>query len=407
MVREELMCWIEGFKNFVNLAGGIFPVEIPELASQALQAFMHQDAAKPFYGDVSTSGLDYDGPANFARVRLKINVAKTGNSTYRTAIRKRWEEFAKSRNEGAPANVGVMLMVSSTWMQMEMESKVVSSTMMAFAGSITVSLLAVALFTQNAIIALYVCLNIVLVVCILAGFLLNVMGYEFGVAEAIGATIFVGLSVDYCLHLAHAYNEAPGNSSRQKIRQALVVIGPSILGGASTTIVGTAFLLPCRILLFQKLGWSLFANSTVSILLTFSFLCPMLIILGPTGRQGDLCPCLRGSLSKAATSRVYASDEPSPRADADADSYTDMVPEVTGQTLRSDSTFRLDVQTNKSDSAGPEAPEALATLAVAAVASENRGVNQVQVPSQGTDGTFNVDDMKTSDQSKSSVVDLA
>lgn len=403
MVRDELMCWIEGFKNFVNLAGGIFPVEDPELASQALQAFMHQDAAKPFYGDVSTSGLDYDGPANFARVRLKINVARNDNTTYRTAIRRKWEDFAKSRNEGAPANVGVMLMVSSTWMQMEMESKVVSSTMMAFAGSITVSLLAVALFTQNAVIALYVCLNIVLVVCILAGFLLNVMGYEFGVAEAIGATIFVGLSVDYCLHLAHAYNEAPGNCSRQKIRQALVVIGPSILGGASTTIVGTAFLLPCRILLFQKLGWSLFANSTVSILLTFSFLCPMLIILGPTGRQGDLCPCLRRSVSKAGTSRVYASDEdePSPRADADADSYVDMVPEVTGQTLRSDSTFRLDVQTNKSDSAGPEAPEA---LAVAAVASENRGANQVQVRSQGTDGTFNVDDMK---QAESNVVDLA
>lgn len=402
MVRDELMCWIEGFKNFVNLAGGIFPVESPELASQALQAFMHQDAAKAFYGDISTSGLDYDGPANFARVRLKINVAKNGNSSSRMAIRKRWEDFAKGRNEGAPASVGVMLMVSSTWMQMEMESKVVSSTMMAFAGSITVSLLAVALFTQNAIIALYVCLNIVLVVCILAGFLLNVMDYEFGVAEAIGATIFVGLSVDYCLHLAHAYNEAPGNNSRQKIRQALVVIGPSILGGASTTIVGTAFLLPCRILLFQKLGWSLFANSTVSILLTFSFLCPMLIILGPTGRQGDLCPCLRRSLSKAGTSRVYASDEPSPRAD-DAESYVDMVPEVTGQTLRSDSTFRLDVQTNKSDSAAPEAPEA---LAVAAVASETRGVNQVQVASQGTDGTFNVDDMKTT-ESKASVVDLA
>eukprot|EP00435_Cladocopium_sp_Y103_P043719 s2106_g12.t1 len=115
------------------------------------------------------------------------------------------------------------------------------------------------------------------------------------------------------------------------------------------------------------------------------------------GRQGDLCPCLRRSVSKAGTSRVYASDEdePSPRADADADSYVDMVPEVTGQTLRSDSTFRLD------DSAGPEAPEA---LAVAAVASENRGANQVQVRSQGTDGTFNVDDMK---QAESNVVDLA
>lgn len=30
-------------------------------------------------------------------------------------------------------------------------------------------------------------------------------------------------------------------------------------------------------------GWSLFANSATSILFTFSFLCPMLIILGPTG----------------------------------------------------------------------------------------------------------------------------
>lgn len=50
---------------------------------------------------------------------------------------------------------------------------------------------------------------------------------RFGVAEAIGATIFVGLSVDYCLHLAHAYNEAPGTSSRKKLREALVVIGLS------------------------------------------------------------------------------------------------------------------------------------------------------------------------------------
>lgn len=45
-------------------------------------------------------------------------------------------------------------------------------------------------------------------------------------AEAIGATIFVGLSLDYCLHLAHAYNEAPMSESLEKMRHALVVIGP-------------------------------------------------------------------------------------------------------------------------------------------------------------------------------------
>ncbi|CAJ1414071.1 unnamed protein product [Effrenium voratum] len=109
------------------------------------------------------------------------------------------------------------------------------------------------------------------------------MDYEFGVAEAIGATIFVGLSLDYCLHLAHAYNEAPMSESLEKMRHALVVIGPSIMGGAITTISGTAFLLPCRILLFQKLGWTLFANAIVSMVYTFMFLSPVLIICGPTG----------------------------------------------------------------------------------------------------------------------------
>ena len=72
-------------------------------------------------------------------------------------------------------------------------------------------------------------------------------------AEAIGATVFVGLSVDHCLHLAHAYHQAPGDRLG-KMRHALVLTGASILGGALTTMAGTAFLLPCRIILFQKLG---------------------------------------------------------------------------------------------------------------------------------------------------------
>lgn len=38
---------------------------------------------------------------------------------------------------------------------------------------------------RNVILALYVCLNIALVVCILSGFLLNVMGYELGSPECL------------------------------------------------------------------------------------------------------------------------------------------------------------------------------------------------------------------------------
>ena len=45
-------------------------------------------------------------------------------------------------------------------------------------------------------------------VCPLFGFLFGVMRYEFGAIEAIGVVTFVGMSVDYCLHLAHGSSTA-------------------------------------------------------------------------------------------------------------------------------------------------------------------------------------------------------
>ncbi|CAK8993660.1 unnamed protein product [Durusdinium trenchii] len=338
-VRDELPCWIEGpaermsvrfdgfgtsrngFETFVNAVGGMFPavwtehglVEDPDLASQALQAtglYAPGSGEEVLWAlrDVVTDGVDYGGRLYFTMVRLKINVAQNANTTYRPLGPQeaplRWRGL--ERHARAVERLGAAAERGSTFQGRsdahglgDVDPDVVQSTLLAFSASISVSLLAVAVFSQNVVIAIYVCMNILLVIGVLSGFLLNVMGYEFGVVEAIGATIFVGLSVDYCLHLAHAYNQAPGVNSKQKMRHALVVIGPSILGGALTTIMGSAFLLPCRILLFQKLGWTLFANSAVSMLFTFSFLSPMLLICGPVGRTGDLCCCLRrgGSLS--------------------------------------------------------------------------------------------------------------
>jgi len=295
LVREEVVCWIEGWKTWVMAVGGPFPVNNSDLASEALQVFMHQRVGSPFLGDVATDGVDYAGRPYFTRIRLKINVAANDDAEYREEVRQKWDTWVENRNAMAPASVGPMLMVSYFFTQMELESQVLQSTFMAFGGSMATSLLAVAFFTQNVVIAFYVCLNIFLVVGVLAGFLLYWMEYQFGVVEAIGATIFVGLSVDYCLHLAHAYNEANLKTSLKKMQRTLIVIGPSIMGGAVTTIAGTAFLLPCRMILFQKLGWTLFANSIVSVFFTFTFLTPLFIILGPTGTTGTLfcCPCLR------------------------------------------------------------------------------------------------------------------
>ena len=68
--------------------------------------------------------------------------------------------------------------------------------------------------------------------------------------EAVGVTIFVGMSVDYCLHTAHAYSHSESETRRGKVTDALTHMGISILGAFVTTVGSTVFLFPVGFLAF-------------------------------------------------------------------------------------------------------------------------------------------------------------
>ena len=65
------------------------------------------------------------------------------------------------------------MMMSWVWTALSLEESVFSSTILAFSLSLSTSMVAVALFTRDLMLAFYVCLNILLVVCVLSGFLLS------------------------------------------------------------------------------------------------------------------------------------------------------------------------------------------------------------------------------------------
>ncbi|CAE7437322.1 DISP3 [Symbiodinium sp. CCMP2592] len=287
LVKSELSCWIESFAEFMPLVGGTFPVNDSDMVQEAFQAFMHQNVASlnSYQKDVRTAGEDFAGRVMFSRLRMKVNMAVNAAKEQKDVVRQRWQEYVESLNQRAPPEAGQAMMVSWVWTSMALEESVFSSTILAFSLSLSTSMVAVALFTRDIVLAFYVCLNILLVVSVLSGFLLNILDYDFGVVEAIGATIFVGLSVDYCLHLAHGYHTASGRQAKVRVHHALVMLTPTILGGALTTIAGCAFLLPCRILLFRKLGWTLMLNAIIAITYTFTFLAPLLMIAGPVKRS--------------------------------------------------------------------------------------------------------------------------
>ncbi|CAE7575903.1 DISP3 [Symbiodinium natans] len=302
LVKSELSCWIESFAEFMPIVGGSFPVN-GSMAEEAFQAFMHQNVAvqKSYQNDVRTSGEDFAGRLMFARLRMQVNMAVNAEREQKDVMRRRWQDFVDTLNLNAPPEAGKAMMMSWVWTALSLEESVFSSTILAFSLSLSTSMVAVALFTRDLMLAFYVCLNILLVVCVLSGFLLNVLGYDFGVVEAIGATIFVGLSVDYCLHLAHGYHTANARQAKVRVHNALVMLTPTILGGALTTIAGCAFLLPCRIILFRKLGWTLMLNAIIAITYTFTFLAPLLMLAGPT-QQGIKPEAMAGYLDRGSAS---------------------------------------------------------------------------------------------------------
>mmetsp|Transcript_34503 Transcript_34503/g.59278 ORF Transcript_34503/g.59278 Transcript_34503/m.59278 type:complete len:167 (-) Transcript_34503:380-880(-) len=78
-------------------------------------------------------------------------------------------------------------------------------------------------------------------------------GWEVDILVAIDISIASGMSVDYVLHLAHAYNGETGDHA-DKVRKALKDMGVSVASGMLTTFFACIALFLCDMLWFRLFG---------------------------------------------------------------------------------------------------------------------------------------------------------
>jgi hypothetical protein len=77
--------------------------------------------------------------------------------------------------------------------------------------------------------------------------------------ESVCFAILVGMSCDFVLHFGHAYSHRPGSVSRhERTREALILMGPSILAAAVTTIAAALVMMFTKIIFFQRFAVILF-----------------------------------------------------------------------------------------------------------------------------------------------------
>merc|ERR1711907_81279 len=193
-----------------------------------------------------------------------------------------FEGWLDKLNRQAPksANGAFHVAANSMWVWMHTQTVFVSS---AVAGMITGAALAFVvglLATQQIVVAFASLFTIVGILTSVLGSMVA-LGWELGTIESICLTILAGFSVDYVVHLAHAFVHAEKKERLDKVRSALDEIGVSVLGGMLPSASAAIALMICQLQFFHKFGVFLMLTVSMSwIWANVGFLASM-ALLGP------------------------------------------------------------------------------------------------------------------------------
>merc|ERR1711988_2038831 len=107
------------------------------------------------------------------------------------------------------------------------------------------------------------------------------LGMTMGVMEAVALSIVIGVSVDYIIHLAYAFNNSVFESLYYKSRAALLARTKSIISAATTTAGSAGILLMAIMIPLHAFG-AIFLLVTI-ISFFFSLMCfvVLLMLFGP------------------------------------------------------------------------------------------------------------------------------
>ena len=123
------------------------------------------------------------------------------------------------------------------------------------------------------------------------------IGWNLGIKESVAGVVVIGFSVDYTIHLGHMFDVARSQgltTRREKFDYSIKKMGETVLAGAITTAGSTVFLLACQLTFFTAMGTLIILTVAYSLGYSLLFFMPLLRIMGPEGRVGDICHFLRG-----------------------------------------------------------------------------------------------------------------
>jgi hypothetical protein len=286
-VQPIRLTWIEMLRDFAIEEGVGFPIP-QQLFVEFLQLLKSKncDFADLISTDLGTRSPGLAGEFLFASITVYADVLETETSLSMTAY-KEWSSFVESVNQLSPPNVPPVLAYSKVFENAYRSKETIDSTVTTWVVANGLCLAIILIFTQNVLLSLMVMATITLIFLCLVGLLFAVFTLPFGPVEALGVSIFIGLSANYSLHVAHAYHSSKSALRENKVKQAVFVTGSPIFASALSTIGGGAFLFCCRTYAFVELGILICSITAMALLFSMAFLLAWLAMIGPLSYAND------------------------------------------------------------------------------------------------------------------------
>jgi predicted RND superfamily exporter protein len=203
-------------------------------------------------------------------------------------IEKRIEEVQLKFNENAPEGINKGWQIAyDHWAWQNLRGTIISNCIQGILFSLLFALIVMVCTTGNIWISLYAVLSISSVILFLMG-VIKLNGGNFGIIESTCVIVFIGLSVDYIVHISHQYTKCLKPDRLSRTNFALGQMGPTIFGGAITSMFSAFFLLACQADSLNKFGQFLATTIAASFFTSLVFLPALLLLAGPEGESGKI-----------------------------------------------------------------------------------------------------------------------
>lgn len=272
VLAGKVDCPLFDLKAWLEDQGKPFPVPFDEVGS-TLVDFLGapvpdaEDASQTF-DQKWTRYLGFSramGQLRFITIGVESTLRDTGRDTHDTLEVQYsfFEDWVETLNRQAPRSADGAFHTAANfmWVWMHTQTVFVSSAVTGMISGSVLAFVVVLLATQQILVAFASFLTILGVLTSVLGSMVA-LGWELGTIESICLTILAGFSVDYVVHLAHAFVHADKKDRSDKVQTALDEIGISVLFGMFTSASAAFALIACQIQFFHKFG--VFLLMTVS-----------------------------------------------------------------------------------------------------------------------------------------------